>query len=236
MLKVARIGLSQRYGAQQLVRQTESSAVMYDHEHNEQFTRDGEEGSLATLYQLIISSGYIDEQENEGIGSRYYFLVDGPMTKPPEISRLTFLEDWSDNPGSITDLYRPDGSGGYTSSLDIDVSAYDSGPPAFDKGFFDIYLILADKANQDWDLLRLNLIRNFRIRAGNNCAEIFPLAFELFPSDPSPVPGPAETVVRIHTEIFDMVESGIIEFSLDSFFTDGLGLPLPQPWILRLNK
>jgi ubiquinone/menaquinone biosynthesis C-methylase UbiE len=50
------IGLRQKFGAQRLARQPEPSAVMYDHEENEMFTRDGEEGSLAILYQLIVNS------------------------------------------------------------------------------------------------------------------------------------------------------------------------------------
>ena len=49
------VGLRQRFGAQQLQRQPEMDVVMYDHEQDEQFTRDGEDGSLAVLYQLIVN-------------------------------------------------------------------------------------------------------------------------------------------------------------------------------------
>lgn len=56
MALIPSIGLRQKFGAQQLARRPEPSAVMYDHEENEMFTRDGEEGSLAILYQLIVNT------------------------------------------------------------------------------------------------------------------------------------------------------------------------------------
>lgn len=49
------IGLRQKFGAQRLERRPEPSAVMHDHHENEMFTRDGDEGSLAVLYQVIIN-------------------------------------------------------------------------------------------------------------------------------------------------------------------------------------
>jgi ubiquinone/menaquinone biosynthesis C-methylase UbiE len=55
MLSVPFIGLHQKFGAQQLGRQPEMDVVMYDHEQDEQFTKDGEDGSLAVLYQLIVN-------------------------------------------------------------------------------------------------------------------------------------------------------------------------------------
>ena len=130
----------------------------------------------------------------------------------------------------------PDGAGGYENSQAIDVSAYDTGPPSYEVGFFDLYITLADWDNQDWNLLRMEVADSFSITTGNSCAEIFPLAIELFPSDPDPLPAPNECVARIHTEIFDTVESGIIEFSLADSFKDGIANPIPEAWILRLNK
>ena len=188
------------------------------------------------LYQLRILDGYEDAQGNEGSGSVYFFLVDGPATKPPEATRLTFLLDSMDNPGSVTNLYWPDGANGYENSLAIDVSAYDSGPPAYETGFFDLYLTLADWDNQNWDLLRINLIDAFSINPGNRCAEILPLALELFPSTSDPPPGTNECVARFHAGIFDTVESGIIEFILNGDFTDGSDNPIAETWTLRLNK
>ncbi len=55
MLMVPYLGLRQKFGKQKLAREPEPSAVMFDHEENEMFTRDGEDGSLAVLYQLIVN-------------------------------------------------------------------------------------------------------------------------------------------------------------------------------------
>ncbi len=50
------VGLMQRLASQRLQRQLEQDVVMYDQEQDEQFTRDGEDGSLAVLYQLIVDA------------------------------------------------------------------------------------------------------------------------------------------------------------------------------------
>ena len=50
------VGLMQKFASQTLARQPEMDVVMYDREQDEQFTRDGQEGSLAVLYQLIVEA------------------------------------------------------------------------------------------------------------------------------------------------------------------------------------
>jgi hypothetical protein len=50
------VGLMQKFAPQTLARQPEMDVVMYDREQDEQFTRDGQEGSLAVLYQLIVEA------------------------------------------------------------------------------------------------------------------------------------------------------------------------------------
>jgi 2-polyprenyl-3-methyl-5-hydroxy-6-metoxy-1,4-benzoquinol methylase len=50
------LGLMQRFAPQKLARQPEMDVVMYDQEQDEQFTRDGRDGALAVLYQLIVES------------------------------------------------------------------------------------------------------------------------------------------------------------------------------------
>jgi len=50
------LGLMQRLAPQTLARQPEMDVVMYDQEQDEQFTRDGQEGALAVLYQVIVES------------------------------------------------------------------------------------------------------------------------------------------------------------------------------------
>jgi 2-polyprenyl-3-methyl-5-hydroxy-6-metoxy-1,4-benzoquinol methylase len=50
------LGLMQRVAPQKLARQPEMDVVMYDQEQDEQFTRDGRDGALAVLYQLIVES------------------------------------------------------------------------------------------------------------------------------------------------------------------------------------
>jgi 2-polyprenyl-3-methyl-5-hydroxy-6-metoxy-1,4-benzoquinol methylase len=55
-MKILYVGLKQRLKAQLLERQPEMDVVMYDQEQDEQFTRDGEEGSLAVLYELIVDT------------------------------------------------------------------------------------------------------------------------------------------------------------------------------------
>jgi len=52
----AYLGMMQRFAPQKLVRQPEMDVVMYDQEQDEQFTRDGREGALAVLYQVIVDS------------------------------------------------------------------------------------------------------------------------------------------------------------------------------------
>lgn len=46
--------IKQRLAPQSLDRELESAAVLYDQEVDAQFTRDGEEGSLAVLYEIIV--------------------------------------------------------------------------------------------------------------------------------------------------------------------------------------
>ncbi len=48
--------LKQRYGKQLLLRQPEMDQVMYDVEQDHQYTLGGEVGSLAILYELIVSA------------------------------------------------------------------------------------------------------------------------------------------------------------------------------------
>lgn len=50
------LSLKQRLCKQELVRKPEMDMVMVDREQDEQFNRDGEEGSLAVLYQLIVDA------------------------------------------------------------------------------------------------------------------------------------------------------------------------------------
>ena len=186
-----------------------------------------------TVYQLIISDGFEDRQGNPGEGATYYFRVDGPLTAPPEVVRITFLQDPS-NGASIVDLYRPD-AGGYWTADSIDFTNYDT-PIPYELGFFDIYLRLADLANQDLDLLRWSFIDSFDITAGNACAEIIPLAVEISPADPIPIPGADEIVLRCHCEMYNNISIGIVEFSLEEQLSDGLDNPLDAPFVVRINK
>lgn len=48
--------LRQRFGAQELRRQPEMDMVMLDEEQDLQYSRDGEDGALAVLYDLVINS------------------------------------------------------------------------------------------------------------------------------------------------------------------------------------
>ena len=50
------LALQQRFLNQKLRRRPEPDMVMYDQEQDEQYTRDGESGSLSILYDLIINT------------------------------------------------------------------------------------------------------------------------------------------------------------------------------------
>ncbi len=60
-----------------------------------------------------------------------------------------------------------------------------------------------------------NIVTNLGITAGNACAEIIPLAVEISPADPIPIPGADEIVLRCHCEMYNNTFIGIVEFSLD---------------------
>lgn len=54
-MKKVIVALKQRYLKQQLRRKPEMDMVMYDKDQDKQYTKDGEEGSLSILYDLIIN-------------------------------------------------------------------------------------------------------------------------------------------------------------------------------------
>ena len=63
-MKKVIVSLKQKYLKQELRRKPEMDMVMYDKDQDEQYTKDGEEGSLAILYDLIINgvSSYAPEK------------------------------------------------------------------------------------------------------------------------------------------------------------------------------
>ncbi len=56
IMKKVIVGVKQRLLTQKLNRTPEDSMVMYNHEQDRQYTKDGDEGSLAILYEYMINS------------------------------------------------------------------------------------------------------------------------------------------------------------------------------------
>ncbi len=185
--------------------------------------------SYGELYTLRLGDELSDCYGNQTSSEiSYRFLVNGPESFPPEITRFTYMSvPGSADSGDITEL----------SSFDlIDLSNYDTAA----EGFFDIYLHLAEGAS----INLMSFMESLSIDCTNQCADISPIALEqsaaaVLSPDPNPAPDTNinEVVVRIYAVIDnDPGKNGVITAGLAPGLKDSRENALAGVWEIILIK
>ena len=183
-------------------------------------------------YKLSIDGSVKDREGNALEPLVYYFTVNGPNTKPPEITRIVFLED-PVSPFALTEL-------NYGDTLSL-ANYPDS--PGSTEGFFDIYISAADVLSVDMDELKLMVMSHFDISITNSAAEFITKGVVIDPESagetpvPNPSPAADEIVVRVFMDISNSSgTAGIAELSLSEGFEDGNGNEIAGKWLMHLQK
>ncbi len=179
------------------------------------------------IYTLSVNSGVSDLQGNRlSEPVSFSFLTSGSRSAPPEVTRVTYLSGPAE--GTISSL-SPYGV--------LDISGY-APHTGTDRGFFDIYVDLAEGAEIDI----YSWIEAFSITCSNTCADILPIGVETGTyTGPAPVPAADsfinEKVVRVHVNIEDNIQrSGIITLKLNEEFKDSLGNPVEGDWLFPCTE
>jgi len=188
-------------------------------------------GRLAydTLYTLRVREGVTDLSGNPlDTEVVYRLLADGPGSRPPAVTRVTFMPV----PGSVdsNDIVELEDFGL------LDLSGYDLEA----EGFFDVYVLLAEGAAVD----PVSFMQSFSTGRTNSCAAITPVAVLLSSAaslSPAPNPPPdqaaGESVVRVYMNIEDdPARNGVVTLSLTTGFQDSRGNVLPEGWEMLLVK
>jgi hypothetical protein len=185
-----------------------------------------------TLYTLTIRDGIEDGQGNsmEAV-TTYKFLVNGPMTVSPSVTRLRFRTNPSAAPsGAVYDDKTCDHSEDYTN---ISITSVEFGVGSAVETYVDVYFSLAQGAAID----RFSLMDNFSVSGTNSCASFSLKRIEIASfSEPQPLDIPGTACARIYFDIENENESGIVTFELDDGFVDSAGNPIDGSWRLPLLK
>ncbi len=185
-------------------------------------------------YQLSIEDDYLDREGNKGEGLKYYFDVDGALTTPPEIAKILLYKNPAGSKTNLADYeeqYRLENGSSIEDNSSINLENFSSDTDTF----FDIYLRVSDKGNQDLDLLRLSFINNFFLSATNSSVTITPLMVEITPTDVSIAAEIDEIIIRYHCSL-DTNGSGIFEINFDENFHDGKNIIIKESLVIRKNQ
>jgi hypothetical protein len=179
-----------------------------------------------SLYSISIGSSVRDRCGNQLIEDlRFRFRTNADRSRPPEVRRVTFLHNPGGPPGIIEcDQYET-----------ISLEHYAPYTPGTHYGFFDIYLGMAPAASVEMT----SFIDHFSITTSNSCTEIAAVGIEMGPLTgalPTPEPASDEIIVRVHFDITDNPESGVIMLRLESGLADTLGNQMEEEWLFFLNE
>jgi len=174
-----------------------------------------------TTFTLTVDAGLKDLSANAATAPVVYrFLVDGPLTAPPQITRVT---------------YRTAPAAGISAALTqygaINLTAFSG-----QEGFFDIYLDLAQAAAIDL----FSFMDAFMLSETNSCVTFVISRLEqgtYTDPQPDPLPGAGinETVVRVYADITDIpARFGLINLQLSASLADDQGNTLQDDWVLVL--
>ena len=185
--------------------------------------KTGSEGSIVDCSGNALAG----PQDGQDVGYIYRFRTNGHGSKPPEMTRVVFLEDPGGSPPP------PDPVTITCEQFDlIDLTAYNQAGGRI--GYFDLYVSLAEEAGVDY----ISFIENFSLTATNGCADIDILAAETGPytgDPPDPPPEDGEQVVRIHTRIREHPENGLIVLRIGEGFSDTAGNLIAVAWLFYLH-
>lgn len=185
--------------------------------------KTGSEGSIVDCSGNALAG----PEDDPGVAYIYWFQTNGPGSKPPEVTRVVFLEDPGGSPPP------PDPVTVTCEQFDmVDLSAYNQAGGRI--GYFDLYVSLAEGAEVDY----ISFIENFSLTATNGCADIDILAAETGPytgGPPDPPAGDGEQVIRIHTRIREHPENGLVALRIGDGFSDSGGNLITDTWLFYLH-
>lgn len=181
--------------------------------------------AYGTLYTLTIEAGVLDTEGNPMPEPQsYHFLVNGPLSRPPEILRVLFP----------TSPALPSTSQPLEAWGELDLSNFTVGERT--DTFFDLAFAIASGASLD----PFTLFESLGFASTNDAAEIVPFAVQIDPSGPSSGPLPAttthEVVARAWVHLTNNPGSGQMTLRVAPSLADSRGARLGQEFVLPLNE
>ena len=174
--------------------------------------------AYGTTYTVFAGAGIQDAQGNKTAGqAAWHFIVNGPDTRPPVISRVFFPS----TPGDP--------------SSNVALAAYDAIalPPIATPTdtFFDLYIDHAAGSALDPFVVS----QSFSVSVTNGAADISSFAVRGNPAQVSPAVTGTEQVTRVWVHITNHVSSGQVVIRVSTALTDSRGTALANEFILPLN-
>jgi hypothetical protein len=172
-------------------------------------------------YTVSVMPGVQDAQGNRSTGeAAYHFLVDGPETAPPVVTRIAFPTGTADPANNA--VLAPD--------CPIPLPPVAAGEV---ETFFDLYIDLAQGATLD----PFAVGRAFSVSTTNNAARISSFAVQIGPTVTNPGPNAAanEVVARVWVHIVNYASSGQVVIHVSTDLMDARGAALVREHVLPLN-